>query len=132
VVPALLAAIDVRSAESPAIEAMAEKIRAGVDPQQLAAWRERLEGAIWLDEPGYGARFADALLETTRRVGLVAATDVRGVARLLGRIDDTLPRLQSMGRLEELEHYLGASPPVRSLLAFAASATYGRLVAPPA
>jgi tetratricopeptide (TPR) repeat protein len=132
VVPALLAAVELRPATTPEIGAMAARIVAGTTAQQRDAWRARLEDAPWLDDGGLGVRFAEAVLETARRVGVVATTDLRGAARLLARVDEAVPRFQNLGRVDELEQYLASAPGVRSLYAFAASTTYGRLVTPPA
>jgi hypothetical protein len=68
--------------------------------------------------------------ETARRVGLVAAGDVRFVARLLTRLDDTMAKMPTVGKLDDLDAFIAGAPPVQSLLSFAASDAYGRVLSP--
>jgi hypothetical protein len=109
---------------------MAETIRAGAG-DRLATFRERLavEPERELADERLGARFAAAVYETARRVGLVAAADLRAVARLLGRLDENGAKLPAVGQPEAIEEYLDGSPEIRALLSFAATRQYGQIVA---
>jgi hypothetical protein len=67
-----------------------------------------------------------ALGETARRVGLVAAADLRFAAKLLTRLDDSMARLPSAGKMEELDEFFAGAPAARALVGFAASSIFGR------
>ncbi len=67
-------------------------------------------------------------LEVSRRVGLVGAADLRFAARVITRLDDTLPKMQTVGRIDDLDEFIAGAPPVRALLGFAVSPLFGRLL----
>lgn len=128
-VPALLAATGIAD-EPPEVAALAARIRDGAPAERLSAWGARLgrlERGL-LEDPDLGARYADGVLETARRVGLVAAGDVRAIARVLARIDESAPKLPAVGQPADLEGFLGASAAVRGLLGFAASRAFAAVV----
>ncbi|MCC6997813.1 MAG: hypothetical protein IT370_24565 [Deltaproteobacteria bacterium] len=131
-VPALLAACGLESSDNPDVRALEGRIRAGVEPSKLGAWAERLRevAAEVAGKPGAGAAVAERLrhgvIETARRVGLVAAADVRFVARLMTRLDDGLPKMPTVGKLDDLDDFIGGAPTVQALLAFAATSAFGR------
>jgi hypothetical protein len=128
--PALLQATGVQDATapgpSPEVTALAERIRgAGIAADVLAAWGEKLRAL-----PGTtGERVAHAVSETARRVGLVAGADLRFVARLLCRMDESLPKMQTVGKVEDIDDFIGGAPPVRTLLGFAATDAFGKALA---
>ena len=76
--------------------------------------------------PTRARALASALVETARRVGLVAAADLRFVARVLTRLDETLPKMQTVGKLDDLDEFIGGAAPVRTLLGFAATDVFGK------
>ncbi|MSP61341.1 MAG: hypothetical protein EXR72_13550 [Myxococcales bacterium] len=122
-VPALLAAVGLGDA-TPEVTPLMERIRSAVDGPVLAGWADQLRPlpAAATD----GARFAQGIVETARRVGLIAAADLRFVARLLTRLDDTLPKLQTVGKIDDLDDFIGGVPAVRTLLGFAATDHFGK------
>ncbi len=73
-----------------------------------------------------GARLASGLIETARRVALVAAADLRFAAKVLTRLDDTLPKMPTAGRMDDLDDFLTNAAPIRQLVAFAASSQFAR------
>ena len=73
-----------------------------------------------------GARLANELVETARRVGLVAAADLRYPAKVLTRLDERLPKMPTAGRLDDLEDFFANAAPVRSLVSFAASSQFAK------
>ncbi len=116
---------------APAPEAAArlrERVAAIIPEAQRAELRERLASvdAALLGAPPFSARVAQAALDTARRVALVAAADLRFPAKVLTRLDDTLPKLPSAGRIDDLEEFLAGAAPVRGLVAFAASSQFAR------
>ena len=44
----------------------------------------------------------------SRRVGLVGAADLRFAARVITRLDDTLPKMQTVGRIDDLDEFMPA------------------------
>jgi hypothetical protein len=97
-----------------------------VGDEVRARWAEQLSDQVHrlVDGP----RVRRAAIETARRVGLVGAGDLRFVARLLTRLDETLPKMQTVGKMDDLEEFIGGAPPVRSLLGFAATDAFGAAV----
>jgi tetratricopeptide (TPR) repeat protein len=129
-VPALLAAVgllDAAALPPGAALALSETIRAGVDAETRARWAEALAGEpLGGDAAERGARVAAALIETARRVGLVAAADLRFTAKLLTRLDEALPKLPTAGKIEDLDEFFAGAAPVRSLVGFSVSPQFGR------
>ena len=122
-VPALVQAVGLAEPR-PELEALAARLAGLLGPERLAALREPLGEAA----PTAGRAFA-GLLDTARRVGLIAAADLRFVARLLTRLDETLPKMPTVGKIEDLDEFIGGAPPVRSLISFAASDAFGKAIA---
>jgi hypothetical protein len=106
---------------------LADKIRAEVPAEVLAGWGERLR-TVEGDAEALGAALHAAQIETARRVGLVAAADLRFAARVLGRIDETLPKMQTVGRIDDLDEFIAQAAPVRALLGFAVTPLFGKLL----
>jgi hypothetical protein len=127
-VRALLATADLMPAgDGAAFEAA---IRAHVDEPRLANWRARLGElkplvAAGVDLP---ALVRAEIVETSRRVALTATADLRFAAKLLTRLDPSLPKMPSAGKLDDMEEFLGAAP-LSGLAGFAASPRFGALVA---
>ena len=101
---------------------LAHRITAAVDADKLGAWKSRLVGVK-------SERVVDGIVDTARRIGLIAAADLRFVARLLTRLDESLPKMQTVGKIEDLDEFIGGALPVRALISFAASDAFGRALA---
>jgi hypothetical protein len=99
------------------------KIAAAAGPERLERWAARLRD---VDYNADGV--AEALLETARRVALVAAGELRFAAKLLSRLDESLPKFPSTGTSDELEHFFAGAPVARRLLAYAISPTFSTLL----
>jgi len=115
--------------ETPETAETAAKVRNGAGAK-LAAWTDRLRDLA--PRLQAGEPLADKLRlgveETSRRVGLVAAGELRFVARMMTRIDPGLPKLQMSGKMAEIEEFFAGAPAVLSLLAYAATAEFGKAV----
>jgi tetratricopeptide (TPR) repeat protein len=124
--PALWAACGLapRTAE---IGALADRITGAVPSDMLGAWAERLR-TIAGPPVDAGRAVWEGALETAQRVGLLGAGDLRFAARVITRLDESLPKMQSVGRVDDLEEFMVGAPPVRALLRFAATAGFGRLL----
>ena len=132
-VPALYAACDLIPAPpSPVAQRLASAIREQVPEERRVAWATRLREAgqgQGVPEPeAEGVALYHGMLEVSRRVGLVGAADLRFAARVITRLDDTLPKMQTVGRIDDLDEFIAGAPPVRSLLGFAVSPLFGRLL----
>ena len=68
-------------------------------------------------------------VETARRVGLVASADLRFAARVITRLDETLPKMQTVGRIDDPDDFIAGAAPVRSLLGFAVTQAFGKALA---
>src|SRR5205823_12042629 len=103
------------------------RIRDGAPEERRAAWAEQLRGL-----PGtpaeQGETLWSALLESARRVGLVAAADLRFAARMITRLDESLPKLQTVGKIDDLDEFIATCAPVRGLLGFAVTPLFGKLL----
>jgi hypothetical protein len=100
---------------------LVESLRDVVGGDRLASWRDRLR-----DVAPLGAdRLLHAVRDSSLRVGLLAVPDLRLALKLLGRVDETMPKSPSTGRLEDLEDLFGGSATARGLAAFAASSLLG-------
>ena len=64
-------------------------------------------------------------LETRDVAIVVDGTELLGV---LTRLDETLPKMQTVGRIDDLDEFIGSVPPVRQLLQFAVSPLFGQLL----
>ncbi|MBI5490322.1 MAG: hypothetical protein HY905_23500 [Deltaproteobacteria bacterium] len=128
VVAALFAATGL-APETPPSAPYVAKLREGA-AGMLGAWADMLRDLA----PAFtaGNPLADKLrhgvLETSRRVGLVAAGELRFVARMMTRLDPNLPKLQMSGKMNELEEFLDAAPDVTSLLAWACTPEFGKVL----
>jgi tetratricopeptide (TPR) repeat protein len=129
-VPALLAAApDAPASDDPAVAALAERLRAAADDATRARWARGLERhPLVAPDAGesVGLRAHNAIEETARRVGLMATPDLRTAARLLTRLDDTLPKMPTGGPLSDMDTFISGSPPVKTLISYAASVEFGR------
>jgi tetratricopeptide (TPR) repeat protein len=123
-VPALFAALGIGTSPSGA-EAMAAKIREGVSADLRTEWSLRLRKLEGAPE-ALGAALWQAMQETARRVGLVAAADLRFAGRMITRLDEALPKMQTVGKLDDLDDFIDHVPPVRSLLGFAVTPAFGQ------
>jgi tetratricopeptide (TPR) repeat protein len=112
--------------EAPAsAAALVEKIKGGVPADRLAAWAEKLKEVNLLDEAMPMRLLAD-VVETGRRAGLIAAADLRFAIRILGKLDETLPKMPTLVPVQALDDFIDQAPPVRALIAFATSASCGK------
>jgi hypothetical protein len=131
-IPALLIATGaMAAAEVEEAAPLAEQIRgAGFDQAMLDGWRDVLAviyGAVdGATARHIGEKVVAAVGETARRVGLVAAADLRFAAKLVTRLDEALPKLPSAGKLEDLDDFFGGAAPARALLGFSVSPRFGR------
>ena len=66
---------------------------------------------------------------TNLRDANLAGADLRQAFRVLARLEPELPRPRVVARLEELDEYVGGSEILKELVAFAASPTFGQLLA---
>mgnify|MGYP001560756216 FL=1 len=73
-------------------------------------------------------RVRNGVFETARRVGLVAAGELRFVARMMSRLEAELPKLQMSGKMPDLEEFLDAAPSVLSLLSWACTPEFGKVL----
>jgi len=126
-VPALFAACGLCEA-APGAERMASAIRAATSGEVRAGWTRRLAGLGKADPDALGRDLCAGLYETALRVGLLGAADLRFAARVVIRLDESLPRMQTVGRIEDLDEFIAATPPVRALLAFAVTPQFGELL----
>jgi tetratricopeptide (TPR) repeat protein len=122
-VHALFSALGREVAAGPDVEALRARIVTTAGPERLARWATELKQVEDVAD-----RLSEALNEAARRVALVAGGELRFVAKLLGRLDDTLPKFPSTGSNEELEQFFAGAPVARRLLAFAISPTFGALL----
>ncbi len=129
--PALLQVLGLAEAP-PAAAELVGKLEAVIPVERRAALAARLTEAdrSRLAAPGGGPRFAEGILDTARRVALVAAADLRFPAKVLTRLDDTLPKMPTAGRMEDLDDFLMNTGPVRGLVSFAASSQFKRALEP--
>ena len=44
------------------------------------------------------------------------------------RLDESLPRLQTVGRIDDLDEFVAGTPPVRELVIYAVSPRFGKLL----
>jgi tetratricopeptide (TPR) repeat protein len=126
--PALLQVLGLEPAAPEGAAPLVARIAAVIPEDrrgELASRLAALDRGV-LTSPGYGARVAEALIDTARRVALVAAADMRFPAKVLTRLDESLPKLPSAGKIDDLEEFLAGASPVRALVSFAASSQFAR------
>lgn len=132
--PALAAAVGLCE-PSAASATLCQRIREGVPAERREAWaavlRERLNlgtGDVQVQIREQGERLWNGLQETARRVGTVAAADLRFVARVLTRLDESLPKMPTVGKIEDVEAFFEGVPALQSLIGFAASPLFGNIL----
>jgi golgin subfamily B member 1 len=126
-VAALIAALGFGN-PPPAAAALANLISEKVDEGTRGAWAEKLAHLRGGTPEELGQRYAAGMTESARRVGTVAAADLRLVIRVFSRMDEAVPKPKTVGRVEEMDDYLAEVPAVQRLLAFAASPEFGAIV----
>ena len=134
--PALVPAIvgagpGAETPDDPIAAALADKLKDAVDEDTRRRWSRALANHP-LVAPDAGASVGQRALvgveETARRVGLMATPDLRTAARLLTRLDDDLPKMPAGGPLSEMDTFISGAPPVKTLISFAASVEFGRVL----
>ena len=125
--PALLDVLGIATAP-PEATALRDRISAVVPKDRREALAAKLdpEERSRLTARDAGARLANALIDTARRVGLVSAADLRFASKVLTRLDESLPKMPTAGRIDDLDDFLGNATPIRLLVAFAASSQFAR------
>jgi tetratricopeptide (TPR) repeat protein len=74
------------------------------------------------NDPAQAAKqLHDAVYETAWRVALLVSGDLRQAARLQTRLDESLPKMPSAGKLEDMSDFFAGAAPLRTLAAFALS-----------
>jgi tetratricopeptide (TPR) repeat protein len=100
------------------VAALQQQISDAAGRERLERWSAELSGIERAT-----AATAAALVEGARRVGLVAAGELRFAARLVARLDESEVKLPTTGSAEDLEKFFAGAPAARRLLAFAVSPT---------
>jgi hypothetical protein len=116
-VDALYAALGLSEAPAPA--ELVDAIRGAA---QMPAWRDQLKSL----PPLPGERILRALRATALSLALFTVPDLRYALKVLGRIDEHVPKLPSTGRLEDIDAVFAESSAARALAGFAASARLGQ------
>jgi hypothetical protein len=127
VVAGVTAGLDFGDAPTEA-QPLTELVRTRIDDAKRADWAARLAHLKGVPPAALGARYAFGLTESARRLGTVAAADLRLVIRVFSRIYEEVPKPKTVGRIEEVDEYLGEMPALQRLLAFAASPEFGTIV----
>jgi tetratricopeptide (TPR) repeat protein len=116
-----------------ATASIVESIVAAAGPDRLAAWRKQLSGIHF--DADTGERVQAGLQETARRVGLVATGDLQVATKVLVRLDPSLaaslPKAGGPSRAADVEAFFAGAPSARTLVGFAASSDFGRLMQTP-
>ncbi|MBI5479113.1 MAG: hypothetical protein HY906_09665, partial [Deltaproteobacteria bacterium] len=112
----------------PAAAHLANLICSRVDDATRAGWAERLAHLRDTAPADLGQRYALGMTESARRLGTVAAADLRLVIRVFSRMYEEVPKPKTVGRVEEMDDYLVEVPALQRLLAFAASPEFGAIV----
>jgi hypothetical protein len=99
-----------------------------VDEGTRAGWATRLAHLRDTPPATLGERYASGMVESARRLGTIAAADLRLVIRVFSRIYEEVPKPKTVGRVEEMDEYLAEVPPLQRLLSFAASPEFGAIV----
>jgi tetratricopeptide (TPR) repeat protein len=106
---------------------LSAELRRQASADQAAAWKEIILQHDLTPE-GVEERIVPAYLELARRVALIVSGEVRAAARLVTRLDESLPRLPSAGKLSDLSEFFAAARPLRELASFALTPLYGDLI----
>jgi hypothetical protein len=114
IVRALFAAVEISPSDDE-IAPLVERIVKATNEGQRMMWAERLRGLTGPD----GEHAKEGMMETARRVAVVAAGELRFSAKVFGRLDEAAPKMPTAGRIEDLDTFFGASPPARTAAAFA-------------
>jgi hypothetical protein len=122
VVLALLAAVG--SISDPSVDELAKAIATAAG-NRLGLWRNRLDGI----DRGARATLVKDVEAMARRVGLIAAGELRFAAKLAARMDDAATKMPSTGKPEDLDEFFAGTAVARALAAFAASPTCGEVFA---
>jgi len=105
---------------------LVEEIRLHVDAGVLERWKATLAVTTLEEARALGTKLVHAIWDGARRVGLVAAADLRFASKLLTRLDESLPKLPTAGKVEDLDEFFASAAPARGLVAFASSPRFGR------
>ncbi|HEY3356669.1 MAG TPA: hypothetical protein VGQ83_25690 [Polyangia bacterium] len=112
----------------PEAQPLCDLIRTQIDGAKRAEWAARLAALKGVPPQALGARYAFGMAETARRLGTIAAADLRLVIRVFSRIYDEVAKPKTVGHPEEVDDYLTEIPALQRLLAFAASPEFGTIV----
>ncbi|HEX8950389.1 MAG TPA: hypothetical protein VF945_01020, partial [Polyangia bacterium] len=123
VLTALLAATGRDVGDGAEIAPIKERIAAAAGQERLDRWAAQLSAVDNLTDG-----VPEGLAEAARRVGLVAAGEVRAAAKLVTRLEEAQPKIPSTGTAEELEQFFAGGAAARRLLAFALSPGFGALL----
>lgn len=113
---ALLAAAGLAPGDSD--DPLVAQVAAAIDPAGRSVLQE---SGLSSDLDAATARLSDAAAETARRVSFLVCGELRMAARMLTRIDESLPKPPSAGKLEDLSDYFSSAPALRSRVAFVLS-----------
>ena len=108
---------------------LGQRILDNTDEDQRAAWAEQLSGLAGEDPAALGQRYWNGVCLTARRAGLLAGADLRQVFRVQSRLEEEVSRPRVVARMSELDEYVGSSEILKDLVAFAASPSFGKLMA---
>ncbi len=117
---ALLAAAGILNSDDP----LAAQVSEAIGPEGRRALQE---SGLNSDLETATQRLSEAAAETARRVSFLVGGELRMAARLLSRIDESLPKPPSAGKLEDLSEYFSSVPALRSRVAFVLSPTCAAL-----
>jgi tetratricopeptide (TPR) repeat protein len=121
-VSSLLAAVGLRPRDG---EPLVDAIVGATSEPQRAAWNRALADPSVQVVP---EKAHEGMMETARRVALIAAGELRFAAKIFSRLEEGAPKLPTAGRIEDLDAFVGASATVRNAIAFAASPRFGALL----
>jgi tetratricopeptide (TPR) repeat protein len=124
-VPALCTAVGISSVVTP----LSEKIAALIDDATRLSWVVSLGGTLMYEQTSLTQRHHEALLSTARRLGSVVAGDLRLASRAVSRLyENEAVKTQGLTKASELDEHLAEAPILRTVLAFACSANFGKLL----
>lgn len=109
--------------EAADLGSLASELRERLGSEGCAALAEALSG-FSLDPAVAAKQLHLAMLGTAWRVALLVSGELRQAARLLTRLDETLPKMPSAGKLEDLSEFFASTPLLRGIAAFAISPTF--------
>ncbi|MCA9672976.1 MAG: hypothetical protein KC503_45605 [Myxococcales bacterium] len=128
-VPALWRALGFSSDAGKQVTRLSDRIREAVDEGTRAAWAEQLEQWADVSPLELGRRYWLGVRKSARRAGLLAGADLRQAFRVVSRLETDVTRPRVVARIEELDEYVDSSPILQDLVAFAASPSFGKLMA---